>query len=124
MRVRIQPTPLWSVKPAFREIARLLQKLHSAYVGERLEAESALQERGPQALSSMTAASDKERAVRDAANRCLPLLLERIDRGRAPEMLLRPSSSPQYPEQMLLRPAAGASGCGREPLLRASQQEE
>jgi hypothetical protein len=69
------------------------------------------------------AKSAKHRAVRKAAQECLPFLSQRSAEYRAEHTLLRAANASDTPSRVLLRPAS-TTETEREQLLRASTAEE
>lgn len=59
--------------------------------------------------------------IQKAAAECLPFLQERAREQRASEQLLRASSAPATPDNMLLRPATASAHFLPEQLLRPSE---
>src|SRR5439155_16614759 len=66
----------------------------------------------------------RSQAVREAAARVLPILLERQRREYDPQRLLRPTEAPAEAVDSLLRPALGVNLSDPELLLRPSATEE
>jgi len=59
--------------------------------------------------------------IREAAQACLPFVQHHAGEQRASAQLLRASSPPSSPSDVLLRPASGLSDTSPEQLLRAGE---
>src|SRR5579884_4112753 len=72
-------------------------------------------------LAEQEARTHQEKQIKEAAQACLPYLVDRTLEGRAGNMLLRAASQPEAPPDTLLRPAqAVVSEADAQDLLRAS----
>jgi hypothetical protein len=61
--------------------------------------------------------------IRQAALECLPFLQMRVEEQRSRQSLLRSSAASVFPNETLLRPAAGGSETNAEELLRPTNKE-
>lgn len=75
-------------------------------------------------LAQMPARSARMAAIRDAAEQCLPTLMERARLNTDHQTLLRPAEAPGLPEETLLRPAMpGAPTVEAALLVRPADPE-
>jgi hypothetical protein len=134
-------------------VARLIQNLHGSDYFRRLRAEQtiaemsyywedyygaefmvavlqALEQHGSsrilpciEHLANEKPRSAAQQRVRAAAQACLPSLLERAERERLAETLLRPTATPEPPADNLLRPAQDTAEIAPHELLRPTGGE-
>lgn len=69
-------------------------------------------------LADAEAFTHTQQRIKDAANECLPALIDKTVRERAGQRLLRPSTAPGEAEETLLRPAQGMASIDPQLLLR------
>lgn len=76
------------------------------------------------ALAESSERTARMAAVKEAAQRCLPVLLERARRNTDPQILLRPAEALGPPEEVLLRPVTGPTAGDNSRLVRPADPTE